>query len=255
MWALVHIQDNPTQFDIYFFKEGYLRTSSREYDLDDEDVRTHLTNNCLQVQDKAAYGQHEVGNTVSFELFQKYLDEEYPDTGISIEEHFLPRMKDIVIDAILATKKNLNQKYRRFCFELLGYDFLIDEDFRIWLLEVNNNPFLGFQNDEQYKLLQHMISNMLNITLDPLLGGKELRNKGPDDAFAEQKYELIYSDAQNINMRGSYDKSRLYPIDSMSQLISRKDKEKIASTRRQQFNSQYRKKFDKRKSQAFPQQL
>ena len=78
-----------------------------------------------------------------------------------------------------------------------------------------------------------MISNMLSITLEPLLGGKELRNKGPDDAYTEQKYELIYSDAQNINMRGSYDKSRLYPIDSMSQLISRKDKEKIATTQRQ----------------------
>lgn len=81
------------------------------------------------------------------------MDEEYPDTNISIEDHFLPRMKDVVIDTIVAAKKNLNQKYRRFSFELLGYDFLIDEDFRLWLLEVNNNPFLGHQNDEQYKLL------------------------------------------------------------------------------------------------------
>ena len=104
-------------------------------------------------------------------------------------------MKDIVIDTVLSTKKNLNQKHRRFAFELLGYDFLIDEDFRLWLLEVNNNPFLGHQNVEQYRLLQHMISNMLNITLNPLLGGKELKNTGPDDAFKEQKYELIYSDA------------------------------------------------------------
>lgn len=55
---------------------------------------------------------------------------------------------------------------------------------------------------------------MLSITLDPLLGGKDLRNKGPGDEFSEQKYELIYSDAQNVNMRGSYEKSRLYPIES-----------------------------------------
>lgn len=53
-------------------------------------------------------------------------------------------MKDIVIDSILSTKKFLNQKQRKFCFELLGFDFLIDEDFRLWLLEVNNNPYLGF---------------------------------------------------------------------------------------------------------------
>jgi hypothetical protein len=59
-----------------------------------------------------------------------------------------------------------------------------------------------------------MISNMLSITLDPLLGGKNL-NK-PDEAFKEQKYEMIYSDANNINTRGSYDKRLLYPVESMS---------------------------------------
>ena len=52
-------------------------------------------------------------------------------------------MRDIVIDTVLACKDDLNQKQRRHCFELLGYDFLIDEDSRTWLLEVNNNPFLG----------------------------------------------------------------------------------------------------------------
>lgn len=59
---------------------------------------------------------------------------------------------------------------------------MIDEDFRCWLLEVNNNPFLGHQNDEQYKLLNHMISNMLTITLDPLLDGKTLKK---NEAFLE----------------------------------------------------------------------
>ena len=65
---------------------------------------THLTNNCLQVKDKSTFGTHEVGNTVSFELFQKYLDEAYPTESVDIEEHMLPTMKDIAIDTILAVK-------------------------------------------------------------------------------------------------------------------------------------------------------
>jgi hypothetical protein len=104
----------------------------------------HLTNNCLQVKEKSTYGQHEKGNTVSFQLFQEFLDQTYPDLGVSVTDHFIPRMKDIVIDSVLSAKPSLNKKGRKYCFELLGFDFLVDEDFRLWLLEVNNNPYLGF---------------------------------------------------------------------------------------------------------------
>jgi len=52
-------------------------------------------------------------------------------------------MKNIIIDTFLSTKRFLNQRRRRYCFELLGYDFLVDEDFRIWLMEVNRNPSIA----------------------------------------------------------------------------------------------------------------
>ena len=44
MWALVHVLDDPTKFNIYFFEEGYLRTSSIDYDGEAEDLKVHLTN-------------------------------------------------------------------------------------------------------------------------------------------------------------------------------------------------------------------
>ena len=72
-----------------------------------------------------------------------------------------------------------------------------------------------------------MISNMFEITLDPLLDGKPIQNKGKSSEFSEQKYELIYSDRENINLRGPYEKDNLYPIPSLNQFISRKEKEKI----------------------------
>ena len=53
------------EFEIYFYKDGYLRTASTVYDMSDDNNYTHLTNNCLQCYGKD-YGKHEDGNTLSF---------------------------------------------------------------------------------------------------------------------------------------------------------------------------------------------
>jgi len=55
----------------------------------------------------------------------------------------MPRIKDIIIDTFLSVRERLNPNNRKDCFELFGFDFLIDEDFRVWLIEVNTNPYMG----------------------------------------------------------------------------------------------------------------
>lgn len=48
--------------EVYFFKEGYLRTSAFEYKLDNcKDPMVHLTNNAIQKNSKC-YGRFEDGN-------------------------------------------------------------------------------------------------------------------------------------------------------------------------------------------------
>ena len=63
-----------------------------------------------------------------------------------MREHFIPRMKDLIIDSINSVKTQLNPNKRKNVFELFGYDFLIDEDFRLWLIEINTNPYFGVPN-------------------------------------------------------------------------------------------------------------
>lgn len=58
----------------------------------------------------------------------------------------MPRVKDIMIDSFLSVRKKMNPNNRKNVFELFGFDFLIDEDFRVWLIEINTNPFLGTPN-------------------------------------------------------------------------------------------------------------
>ena len=85
----------------------------------------------------------------------------------------------------------MNPQKRKQCFELFGYDFLIDEDFRVWLIEVNTNPYLGIPNDFIRKLLPQMIDDMFKIVLDyrfPALHTTQLENK----------FQLLYCERDSV---------------------------------------------------------
>ena len=137
VWAVV-----TDDFRIYFYKSGYIRTASSNYDLQNRNNYVHLTNQCLQIKDKENYGTHEEGNTLSFQELQEYIDAN-TSHGLNIEEHLLPRMMDMCIDTFLSVRHELNPERRPNVFELFGFDFLLDEDFRVWLIECNTNPYLG----------------------------------------------------------------------------------------------------------------
>ena len=130
VWVLV-----TANIDIFMYKHGYLRTSSFDYDMGNENNYVHLTNKFLQPHGDN-YGKHEDGNTLSFEVFQKYLDKEFPNYNLDVRKDFVPRMHDLIIDTILSSKKQFMADYRENQFELFGFDFLVDEDFRTWLIEV-----------------------------------------------------------------------------------------------------------------------
>ena len=78
-------------------------------------------------------------------------------------------MKDIVIDTFMSAKRKLNASLKPNVFELFGFDFMIDEDFRVWLIEVNTNPYLGSPNDFTKQLVPRMVNDMLKIVVDPHL--------------------------------------------------------------------------------------
>ena len=73
----------------------------------------------------------------------------------------MPAMKDIVIDTWESVKNEVNPNHRSQHFELFGFDFMIDEDFRIWLIEVNTNPYLGQPNKWTERFVPKMIDEML----------------------------------------------------------------------------------------------
>lgn len=60
----------------------------------------------------------------------------------------------------MSVRKKMNPQNRKNIFELFGFDFLMDEDYRLWLIEVNTNPFLGTPNPDMQVLVPNMIEDL-----------------------------------------------------------------------------------------------
>jgi hypothetical protein len=76
-----------------------------------------------------------------------------------------------------------------FGFEIFGYDFLIDGQGKVWLIEVNTNPCLEFAGSLLSRIIWHMVDNSMRIAIDPLLD-QEAR-KEYQSYLDMNKYELI----------------------------------------------------------------
>ena len=75
-------------------------------------------------------------------------------------------MKELVIKNLYSVRKRLDPYKRKSCFELFGYDFILDEDFNVWLIEVNTNPCIEESSGILKILLPRMIEDMMKLTVD-----------------------------------------------------------------------------------------
>ena len=166
MWSVL-TQDSQG----YLYREGYLRTSSESFTLDKSLLGSqyvHLTNNAVQKYGPL-YGKFESGNQVSFAAFQSYLDQ--AGLQLNVRNDLIPKLKQLVrlsLSAVFPTQtvRKLNPLKRSQCFELFGYDFIMDEDLQPWLIEVNTNPCLELSSPLLEQLIPAMLDDMLKLTVD-----------------------------------------------------------------------------------------
>jgi hypothetical protein len=53
-------------------------------------------------------------------------------------------------------------------FEIFGFDFMLDADFKVYLIEVNTNPCIEANCPILSKIIPEMIDSGFRIALDPL---------------------------------------------------------------------------------------
>jgi D-alanine-D-alanine ligase-like ATP-grasp enzyme len=77
-------------------------------------------------------------------------------------------MREQIIISLEALRSLL--KVEKGCFELYGYDFLVDSDLDAWLVEVNTNPSLDESSHFLKGLLARMVNDALRLTIDVVFG-------------------------------------------------------------------------------------
>eukprot|EP00826_Nyctotherus_ovalis_P037751 TRINITY_DN3470_c0_g3_i2.p1 TRINITY_DN3470_c0_g3~~TRINITY_DN3470_c0_g3_i2.p1 ORF type:complete len:649 (+),score=156.29 TRINITY_DN3470_c0_g3_i2:73-2019(+) len=179
----------------YFYREGYLRTASKDFSLKFVNSRIiHLTNEAVQ-KNFEDFGKFEPGNKLSYADLQKYLDSAHPDKNISFSADLLPQIKSLVTDSFRAAHGKLDPKRRQYTFEVFGYDFMIDSDFHIYLIEANINPCLEIMSSVTARIVPAMLDNTLRIAVDPLFQAPidlSLTRKTTGEILPEIKHELVY---------------------------------------------------------------
>ena len=65
-----------------------------------------------------------------------------------------------------SVKSKLNKNNRINCFEIFGYDFMIDSEGKAWLIEVNNNPCLDESSSILKQYIPRMVDDAFRLTLD-----------------------------------------------------------------------------------------
>ena len=79
------------------------------------------------------------------------------------------RIFDVIIKSIIsgehyvlaAMKKN--GTHRSNCFEVFGYDILLDSDLKPWLIEVNLSPSLACDSPLDMTIKSNLIADTLNL--------------------------------------------------------------------------------------------
>ena len=126
----------------YVYEEGYLRTSCSEYSVTNLANReVHLTNDAIQKK-ADGYGEFEDANKLSYVQFQTYLDTNCPQAQVCFDRDILPQIKNLTTDAFRAVWGKIDGSKRINTFECYGLDCMLDEDFKVYLIEINTNPSL-----------------------------------------------------------------------------------------------------------------
>ncbi|KAJ3175126.1 Tubulin polyglutamylase ttll4 [Irineochytrium annulatum] len=172
-----------TSFDplrIYLFREGLVRFAADQYSssTNTHNVKNrfaHLTNYSVSKKNKGGKPRFQANEPLSgkfntssskwdLETLREYLALRSIDFGRVMESIKCLVVKTIIsANTVNASGVRLCVPNSASCYELFGFDVLLDSDLKPWLMEVNISPSLKASCDMDYNLKSRMVTDLLNL--------------------------------------------------------------------------------------------
>jgi Tubulin-tyrosine ligase family len=168
-WVLV-TDWNP--LTVYFYEDCYLRFGVEEYTTCSKSLANqyvHLVNNSIgKTSEKfgrvsvAENGVQILQHMWNVSAFDKYLtDIGQPGAWCN---SIKPTMKDIVKWSLMCGQEAV--EHRKNSWELYGYDFMIDDGYKPWLIEINSSPACDYSTSVTESFVQRALLDVIKVTID-----------------------------------------------------------------------------------------
>ncbi|XP_014219685.1 tubulin glycylase 3A-like [Copidosoma floridanum] len=157
---------NAQPLTIWMYKESYLRFCSQTFSLTNFHESIHLSNNAVQCKYKNSPDRDAAlpaENMWDIAAFKEYL------RGVRGNEDawdkmIYPGMKEGLVGSLLASQEAMDQ--RKNSFELYGADFMVMEDFSVWLIEINSHPDMSNSTSVTTRLCRKAMEDTIKVVID-----------------------------------------------------------------------------------------
>ncbi|NXH55644.1 TTLL3 monoglycylase, partial [Rhabdornis inornatus] len=168
---------------VWFYRECYLRFCSQPFSLCHLEPARHLCNVSIQKRYKTLQPDPRVppDKIWSNKQFQAHLAQ--LGRADAWQRVMVPSMKAAILNALRCARDQVGS--RKGSFELFGADFLVGEDFRPWLLEINSCPTMSPSSAVTRRLCANVQRDTLRLVLD--------RKDNPTCSIGA--FELLYREA------------------------------------------------------------